>query len=179
MTVLLSLALLSFMLYTFARQIDQYNNLIFTRYRFRYFELRDRLALLVVSGAIQESSWEYQHIINALNHHIRTVETTSIRRIARVLSDFHTSQEEKRKIRVFEKNIQHKEVIAIVVDFMKITDELLSRNSKAELYFLGVIISAAKCANRGRGGYEKPKKALDELQTWSSKLTSRLEGKAA
>ncbi len=103
MIFIVNLIILVFFLYIVAVQIQQYNNIISDKYRFRYFALRDRLALLVANNEIQEDSWEYQKIIDTINFHISAVETMSIEKLMSVLIEFHTSQEEARRIKLYEK----------------------------------------------------------------------------
>jgi len=54
MIFIVNLIILIFFLYIVAIQIQQYNNIISDKYRFRYFALRDRLALLVANNEIQD-----------------------------------------------------------------------------------------------------------------------------
>lgn len=60
MNFLLSLLVLTFVLYIFSVQLTAYNRLVLDRYRFRYFAIRDELALMVMNGKIAEDSWEFQ-----------------------------------------------------------------------------------------------------------------------
>ena len=65
----LSLLVIVAFLYVLFLQIDAYNNLVTAKFRPKFLALRDRLAVLVCTGAIKESSWEYKYVIDALNYH--------------------------------------------------------------------------------------------------------------
>lgn len=133
MTILAGMLLATAILYVLFLQIRELNELTRTRYRFRYFELRDRLAMLVATGKLKEKSWEYEHIIDTLNFHISAVERVSMMRLVEILAEYHLSTEEERKVRQMSKRLDDKEVAAIVVGYMATTYELIRRNSRAQL----------------------------------------------
>ena len=96
---MLNLILLFTVLYIFSVQISAYNEVLFDRCRFRYFALRDQLAMLVINGKLEEDSWEYQTIVDTINFHINTVEKLSIDKVMRVLVEYHISPQEEKTVR--------------------------------------------------------------------------------
>ncbi len=144
MITLINIIMLTIILYTFSVQINTYNSLIFEKYRFRYFAIRDRLALLVIDGKIKEQSWEYQRIINAINSHIKTIENMSISNIIRLLVQYHNSPSESRPVDMMRKKIDNEEVIKIMVEFFDITSSILKRNSWMQVKALKIILSISR-----------------------------------
>lgn len=144
MITLINIIMLTIILYTFSVQINTYNSLIFEKYRFRYFAIRDRLALLVIDGKIKEQSWEYQRIINAINSHIKTIENMSISNIIRLLVQYHNSPSESRPVDMMRKKIDNEEVIKIMVEFFDITFSILNRNSWMQVKALKIILSISR-----------------------------------
>lgn len=136
MATALNLILLTFVVYILALQVSRYNQIIFDKYRFRYFAIRDQLAMLVVKGEIEEDSWEYRQIVDSINFHIKTIESVSINKIINVLIEYHNSSEEERRVRVIKKKVENEEVRKIMADFMSITSTLLERNSKMQIRVL-------------------------------------------
>lgn len=139
MIFLMNLLILVFVLYIVSVQVQQYNSIISDKYRFRYFALRDRLALLVTTKEIQEDSWEYQKLIDTINFHISAVETMSIEKLMSVLIEYHTSHEEAKTVKRYEKSINNDAILKILVDFMDVTSCLLRRNSKMQIWAMNVI----------------------------------------
>jgi hypothetical protein len=136
MIIVIYILIGTFFLYLLALQINKYNEIVFDKFRFRYFALRDRLAMLVVNGELDENSWEYKQLIDTFNFHISATETMSIKKIARIMSDYHSSNIEERKVRLLKKNVGSQAVLKIVVDFMDVTYQLLESNSHMHLRFL-------------------------------------------
>lgn len=176
MTILIgNLLLLVVVLYVLAVQIDKYNHIIFDKYRFRYFELRDKLAMLVIDGKLDENSWEYQKIVSAINFHIKTIETVSINKIISLLIQYHTSPEEERKVRIIQKKTEHPEVIEIMAEFMDVTVSLLKRNSKMQIKMLDVICKTEKKAHKKElRPIASHKLALDKLTSYRDDLRGSL-----
>ena len=133
MSVLSFLFISTILIYFLFLQIREYNQLVFTRYRFRYFALRDELALLVMRGRINEDSWEYQRIVEAINFHISAVETLSIIRLVNLLIAYHTSPNEKQQFELLARRIEDPDIVRIMVQYMDTTYDLLRRNSRAQL----------------------------------------------
>lgn len=148
MITLINIIMLTIILYTFSVQINTYNSLIFEKYRFRYFAISDRLALLVIDGKIKEQSWEYQRIINAINSHIKTIENMSISNIIRLLVQYHNSPSESRPVDMMRKKIDNEEVIKIMVEFFDITSSILKRNSWMQVKALKIILSISRRTRR-------------------------------
>lgn len=179
MIFIINLIILIFCLYIVAVQIQQYNNIISDKYRFRYFALRDRLALLVANNEIQEDSWEYQKIIDTINFHISAVETMSIEKLMSVLIEFHTSQEEARRIKLYEKNIDNEAVLHILADFMEVTSSLLRRNSKMQIWAINIFCNLhdQKQSTKSIPEIEKMKGrtiALENIDSFKDSLNSRI-----
>lgn len=116
--------------------IRETNELTRTRFRLRYFALRDELAMLVAEGKLTEDSWEYKHIIDTLNFHIRSVERLSMTRIVEMLAEYHLSADEERRVKMMRKHVDDKDVANIVVGYMNTTYDLINRNSRAQIYLV-------------------------------------------
>ena len=162
MIELMSIVALVIPLFFVSLLIDEYNEIIFEKYRFRYFALRDRLALLVVKGDLEEDSWEFEKIVDTINFHIGAVEAMSIERIVTLLIEHHTSPEEERKVRIINNRISNIEVRAIMEEFMSITSSLLYRNSRVQIKFVTLISKLF-----GEGSVKRiktPKLALQKIQ---------------
>jgi hypothetical protein len=176
MIFLMNLVIILAVLYIISVQISKYNEIMFKKYRFKYFSLRDDLAMLVVSGKIKEESWEYQQLINTINFHIQTIESMSINKIIAMFVEYHTSPEEERKVRMIKKKIKHIEVISIMAEFMDVTSQLLERNSRMQIKLLNVFSSFNKKAST------KPitshKVALDKVNAHKHLLNSVLSSNA-
>ena len=97
--------------------------------------------MLVVLDGLPEESWEYRKAISSLNFHINQTERASIMRIVEMLSEYHTSKEEERRVKILTKKVDREDVRVLMVDFMKTTYDLISRNSRAQLT---LIMLAAK-----------------------------------
>lgn len=138
--------------------IREYNDLVFTRYRFDYFALRDELAMLVMRGRIDEDSWEYQRIVSAINFHISAVETMSIIRVVSMLIAYHTSPEGKQQFAVLARRIDDPELTAIMLRYMDTTYELLVRNSRCQILFIDVVKRLLGCI----GSAARPKHEIVE-----------------
>jgi len=147
MSVIFYLFLFILVAYFLSLAISFYNQIIFDKYRFRYFALRDRLAFLVAEGELDENSWEYKNLVDVINFHIRTVETMSISNIVEMLVSFYSGDVE---VNIISKKIENEKVLEIVSDFISVTLSLLRKNSKAELTLIRLI-------NKFYGDSEAPK----------------------
>jgi hypothetical protein len=136
MLILTSMLFAIFILYVIYIQLREYNEISIAKYRFKYFALRDQLAMLVVEGKLNENSWEYEHIIGTINFHIGATETMSIMRILDMLMKYHTSAEEEREVQILEKKVDNQEIAAIVAECMSITFDLIRRNSRVQIFLI-------------------------------------------
>jgi hypothetical protein len=139
---------LLFVLFTFATflyvaflQIDAYNTLVVAKFRFRFFAIRDKLAMLVCDGSLSENSWEYKYLIDALNFHISVVETLSIVEIAERLVQFHTSPSEDKAFERLKKTVDKPVVKEVLVEYMTTVYSVLERNSKWQARVIKIAIS--------------------------------------
>ena len=139
MSELVSLLIGTMILYAIFVHIREYNELIRAKFRFRFFALRDRLAMLVVTGKLAEDSWEYQHIVSTLNFHISAVEKMSIMRVVDLFVSYHTSPKEEQRVKLLSKRIEHKDVAQIVVDYMSVTYDLIKRNSRIQITLIRTV----------------------------------------
>jgi hypothetical protein len=114
---------------------------MFDGYRYKYFALRDRLALLVINGTIKENSFEYKFLIDAINYHINTIETVSMIRVIELLIKYHNSPDESRSVSLIAKKVDNKDALSVVLDFMKLSNDLLYRNSRAQMRILNFIFN--------------------------------------
>jgi hypothetical protein len=176
MNTLVFLLVATLVLYVVFLHIHAYNELRLTAYRFRYFELRDKLTMLVVKGKLREDSWEYKHIVETINFHIESVETVSIIRLVTMLIKYHTSTEEQRQVRALTKRIDDPAVAKIMVEYMETTMDLIKRNSRVQLFLIGVAkrVLEARGSTRifGRGLFENPSEALATIESNKSAFSA-------
>lgn len=144
MTIFLGLSIGTIILYLLFLQILEMNELTRTQFRFRYFTLRDELAMLVIKGKVDEHSWEYQQIIRTLNFHISAVESLSFLRIVDVIAGYHLSAQEAQKVQKLKKNIDNEEVRTIVRDYLSTTYDLISRNSRIQIALFKLILTVTR-----------------------------------
>lgn len=133
MNILFSIIFATMLLYIVSLQITFYNEIVRDKYRFRYFALRDELAMLVINNVIEEDSWEYKQIIDTLNFHIQAVDEVSLFRIVRMLSDYHINGANVATVRKMKKKITDEQVAGVLVEFFALTKSLLHRNSKVQM----------------------------------------------
>jgi len=138
MSLIVSMFVITAAMYCVFLLIREYNELVFTRFRYRYFALRDELALLVVRGRLKEDSWEYQHLVETINFHISVVETMSILRIVELLIRYHTSPNEQGNVQLLSAKIDRPEVASLLVRYMETTAELLRRNSRSQIALIAI-----------------------------------------
>lgn len=118
-------------------QISEYRKLVLDKYRFRYFAIRDDLAMLVASGKLDESSWEYELIVDAINHQIRTIDSvTPEQQLSFIMAEM-SLPEEQRTISRMEKKIANEDVKPILLDYFIVTRDLLSRSATRSVWRLG------------------------------------------
>jgi len=134
-----NLVLLLVIFYFVAIQIEKYNQVILAKYRFSYFALRDRLAMLVIEGKLKEDSWEYDEIVAAINFHIKAVEDISIQKLAVALIRFHNSPEEKRYVKSIQKGPANEALSGIMGDYLDLTYRLLLRNSNMQMKLVRLV----------------------------------------
>lgn len=179
MVFIVNIAILAFILFIVATQIQKYNQIVFDKYRFRYFALRDRLAMLVVNNKLEEDSWEYQKVVDTINFHISTTEGVSINKIISLLIEYHTSPEEERKVRIIKKKVEHPEVLEIMAEFMEVTASLLERNSRTQIALLKRFSKKQKSRHsKDMGSITSHKLALDKVLSYRDELRNSLEAKA-
>lgn len=181
MLLLSGLIISVFVLFVIAIQIDTYNKIIFHKYRFQYFALRDRLAMLVVNSKLDEDSWEYQEIVDTINFHINVTETMSISKIISLFAQYHLSPEEECNVKIIKRKLNNEEVIDIMADFMEITGSLLERNSRMQMRFLAWLAARkrpTKHINEMRA-IANHKVALDRIYSYRDELRRACGAKVA
>lgn len=175
MVFVVNVAIMVFVLFIVAIQIEKYNQIIFDKYRFKYFALRDRLAMLVVDHKLDEYSWEYQKVVDAINFHISTTEGVSINKIVSLLIEYHISPEEERKVKIIKKKVDHPEVLEIMAEFMETTAGLLERNSRIQMSLLKRFSEKSKNKHLiGLGQIASHKVALDKVYSYRDELRHSL-----
>lgn len=176
MNTLIFLLAATLVLYVMFLHIREYNELRFTAYRFRYFALRDKLAMLVVQGKLREDSWEYKHIVSTINFHISAVETVSIIRLLTILIKYHTSSEEQRHVRALTKRIDDPAVAKIMVEYMETTMDLIKRNSRVQMFMIWVVKRLLDAIGSttllGHGLLDNPNEALAAIETNKSAFSA-------
>lgn len=173
MTTLVGMLIATVVLYIVFMMIREAGELTRTRFKFKYFALRDELAMLVATGKLKEDSWEYKHIIDTLNFHISAVEKLSMMRIVEMFAEYHLSHEERLRVRMMSRRVDHKEVAKIVVGYMETTYELIRRNSRAQIALvrLASLVLGRKPSTKARAtglavaGVAKPNRALSAIRT--------------
>jgi len=140
---LINIIVLMMILYVFSVQISLYNELVFNQYRFKYFAIRDQLALLVIDGEIEEQSWEYQDIINVINYHINNTENMSIHNRIRLIKCYNQPQDSQVFCMV-KRKISHPKVMEIMIDFFDTTSAIIKRNSGMQLKVIQFLLSMKK-----------------------------------
>ena len=170
MSTLLLLLAVTLVMYGVFLQIREHNVLLFTEYRFRYFALRDQLAMRVVQGHLQEQSWEYRYIVQAINFHISAVETMSIIRILEMLIRYHTAREDQCDVQRLQRHIDDPTVAKILVGYMEVTSELIRRNSRMQMG----LIKVAKAVLGGLGSNARP---THEIMLNPQEALSKIENK--
>lgn len=175
METLMSLLIGGFLCYVLFLQIDEYNKLVVLKFKFRFFALRDRLALLVVYKNLPEVSWEYVETIKSLNFHISATEKLSLMRIVKLLSAYHTSPEEERKVQKLSRQVDREDVREVLSDFFMTTYHLIRRNSKAQIALVFCAASLVRFFHREPSEAMKevvpnPAHALNALRSHSATL---------
>ncbi len=145
MELLIGMLFITGIIFIISVQINEYNAIVMDRFRFEYFSLRDRLAILVIKGELDEDSWEYRHIVDSLNFHIHAVESMTITRVARFLAHHHNQPEQEKQLRT--KKILNVEVNQIMFDFLKTTHKLLMRNSRYEIKIAQWLLKSRQAAH--------------------------------
>ncbi len=148
MEFFIGVCVLLIVLYFAAQQIKLYNEIMLDKYRFRYFSLRDRLALMVINGDLEEDSWEYKKIVDTLNYHIKSVETMSIDHIVSMIAKYHTSPEEQRTVRIIEKRVKNEAILQLMVEFFSVTRQVLWRNSRTQIRALKYVVGKSQRRQR-------------------------------
>lgn len=169
MNELESMLIGTMILYAVFVLIREYNALVMTKYRFRYFALRDRLAMLVAAGKLDEDSWEYQHIVDTLNFHISAVEDLSIMRVINLLVEYHTSKDEESRVQKLSRDIDREDIKKIVVAYMTVTHSLIRRNSRVQMALLSALAAFVPKSSTMRHRRKhtisvNPKKALTAIE---------------
>lgn len=172
MTLLISMLIGTSVLYIFFLQIRESNELNRTKFRFRYFALRDQLAMLVATGKIKEDSWEYKNIIQTLNFHINSVESLSFLRVVEVIAKYHLSSKEERQVRQLSKKVDNKEVAKILFCYLETTSDLIRRNSRLQILLVRVIgrfLRIMKMKNSSADA-TMPDRALSKIKSHKAEL---------
>jgi hypothetical protein len=144
MLFFINASVIVFFLAVIAIQISKHNRLTLNEFQYKYYELRDRLAMLVVNGQLDENSWEFNHLVNTINYHISVIDTVSFSRMLPVLSKYHASPGEARQVKIIKKKIDHPDVIELLADFFDVTANLIKYNSRMQLKIAQIFVNRAK-----------------------------------
>lgn len=182
MTILAGMLIATAILYIVFLMIREANELTRTRFRFRFFALRDELAMLVATGQLKEDSWEYRHVIDVLNFHISAVEQVSMMRIIDSLAEYHLSPSEEKNVQALSKRVEDRQVANIIVGYMKTTHDLICRNSRVQISlvrFLGRVLKEKVKANTKIhplpvNKVATPERALSAIKTHQSAFEPKL-----
>ena len=173
MESLASLLIGAFLCYVLFLQIDEYNKLIVTKFKFRFFALRDRLSLMVIFEGLPEDSLEYKETVSTLNFHISATEKLSLTRIVEMLAEYHTSTEEERRVRVFTRTVDRQDVRDLLGEFFCTAYDMISRNSRAQISVVKVLAAVARKLHkepteRVKVAVMRPTRALTSIQAHAS-----------
>ncbi len=139
----LEFLVLVFVCWVATRLLRLYREMIIDKHRYRYFALRDNLAMLVVRGQLEERSWEYQRIIDVINHHISFADVVSEERMVSALVDAYDPAT-RSTVRKLQKNVSDPDVIHILVQFFQNTRELMDRNTWVHRLLFGNRLARSK-----------------------------------
>ena len=176
MTLALVAAVL-FLCWVWTRWLDAYREIILDKYRFRFFAMRDELALMVTSGALSEQTWEYQSIVDAINHNIRTIEDVSHeQRLSMILADL-VRPDGQRQVKKFSRQVTDERVKAVLYDYFVTTRSLIIRSGRLLPWRSTWALSLAKLYTftMNRLHNKGNQFDVDELSLQTSSFVERLE----
>lgn len=133
---------------------QEYRN---TKLKFKFFALRDRLALLVNQGELEENSIQFGALRDSINYSIASIDDLSIMHVARMLIDALQDESSSLSHSLF--RTEHEEVQSISEAYLQLNRELLVKNSSTVFFsiFLRLLelirllgISAAAVKNTPR-----------------------------
>lgn len=165
MTVLLVLLATCFLLYAWHHWLSIYSDVVCSGYRYRYYALRDRMGMLVMRGELDEDSWEYRHIVDTINFHIKALEQLSMLRLVLFLMGYHTNSRVRGEVRSLRKSVDPI-VAEILVEYLTTTVEILRRNSRAQTIAVTAILPFLSVRLRIVDRMSKHGNRLGKLKRW-------------
>jgi hypothetical protein len=141
-----------------------------TKYKFRFYALRDDLALLVLNGTLKETEREYIVLRDAINYSIYASENLSIYQHIKAIISRNTPTLQNSI------TLRHDETKDIVIDYFINTINLVRKNSWFELRVIESVVHLSKLFSnsddydRHNHPYSLPQKAVDQLEENRSKL---------
>lgn len=180
MEIVLGLSTLFITTYFIFLIIDQYNKMVCTSYKFKFFKLRDELALLVMEGKIDENSPEYNDVVHILNFHISAVEKMSITRVISLLVEKYSNDKNFKKASFKVSKIDNEEIAKIMWRYMDVTYNLIGRNSKIQIWILKAVSYLLKSIIKSDNKLNKmdninPEKALNNIKASKQILESNFD----
>jgi hypothetical protein len=164
MGLLFGILICSLLLHIVFLQIEARNTIETNKFRLAFFALRDRLAMLVVKGKLQEDSWAYKHIVDALNFHIHAVETLSIVDLVEVVIRFHTSSNsENCGSELISFNELTPEAREILREYLRVVRKLILRNSKWQIRTIRVVNKVLGNGQKTTGLVSDPRPAIEQI----------------
>lgn len=117
----------------------------FDRDRFRFFALRDRLALLVMKGQIPERSLEHRILCRLLNGAIQSTGTFEIMQFLRFIANWSSDQKAQRdvdKVLNHMRGHENAEYREIVRETFELAHQMLKRDTRLLFYVIYPIMKA-------------------------------------
>lgn len=109
----------------------QFNAYTSTKQKFKLFAIRDKLALLVISGELKETSKEFRVLRDAINYSISQVDDLSVRKATAIA----INGIEKKDVIEF----KAENTINIAHEYFLATREMIIRNSRFELFIFSML----------------------------------------
>ncbi len=123
--------------YTLSILISQYRNYLEMKCKFRYFALRDDLAMLVMYGDMNEDSSEYQGLVDVINYHICAMDQiTFAAKISAFMKASQMTLDTADEIKVGDERVR-----AIMFRLLENTASVIHMNSWFELWLVKLLVS--------------------------------------
>lgn len=104
----------------------------FNKYRFRLFELRDRLTLLVMEGQIKEGSPEHRSLLRLLNGAVQSTGTFEVTQFLRFIAHWANDAEDQNEFTQVLANMKahpHPEYQKIVLGALELARHMIGKDT--------------------------------------------------
>lgn len=112
------------------------------KYKYRLFELRDKFALLAMSGKIDENAVEYKAIIKSINALINLTDKYNLARLFEEILSFSTNENYQKKIFALKRKLDKcdTEVVCLLHEYYRLQVEIVKKNSVPDIFLFKVAI---------------------------------------